>query len=154
MNADARVLAEDVSWRLADITGSDDPASMHALLESAAARAEQLQPYRGQLSTMSPADLGEFWRKVEEASTPLALAGNFAQLRFSTDTADPANGALMMAMQEKATAIGTTLVWIELEWASLDESVVEVALADPALGRKTVLLKQISRETMQIVTKE
>lgn len=152
MNADARVLAEDVSWRLADITGSDDPASMHALLESAAARAEELQPYRGRLSTMTPTELGEFWRKVEEASTPLALAGNFAQLRFSTDTADPANGALMMAMQEKATAIGTTLVWIELEWASLHDSIVETSLRDPALGRWKHHLRVLRAQRPHLLT--
>ncbi len=135
MNADSRTLAEDVSWQLADITGSDDPAAMHALLDTAASQAELLQPYRGRLASLSAGELAQFWRQVEDASVPLALAGSYAQLRFSTDTADPANGALMMAMHERATAIGTTLVWVELEWAALDDAVADAVLTDPALAR-------------------
>ena len=135
MNATNETLAADVSWRLADITGSNDGSSIHALLDEAQARAVALQPRRGQLGSLSPAALGAFWQAVEDASEPLARAGNFAQLRFATDTADPANGALMMAMQERATAIATTLVWVELEWASLDDAFVDTVLADPALLR-------------------
>ena len=152
MNADSRVLAADVSWRLADITGSDDPASMHALLDVAASRAAELQPYRGRLAGLSAEDLGEFWNMVEQASVPLTLAGNYAQLRFSTDTADPANGALMMAMQERATAIGTTIVWVELEWASLDDAVVEAVLNDPALARWKHHLRVVRAQRPHLLT--
>ena len=135
MNAPDPRLAADVSWRLSDITGSDDGSSIHPILDDAAARAERLQRFRGQLATMTAADLGAFWQEVEDISELLGRVGNFAQLRFATDTADPANGALMMAMQEEATAIGTTLVWIELEWAALDDAFVDAALDDAALGR-------------------
>ncbi len=135
MNATNETLAADVSWRLADITGSNDGSSIDALLDDAQARAVDLQPMRGRLGSLTPVELGAFWQAVEDASEPLARAGNFAQLRFATDTADPANGALMMAMQERATAIATTLVWVELEWASLGDAYVDAVLADPALGR-------------------
>ena len=135
MNATNETLAADVSWRLSDITGSNEGSSIDALLDDAQARAVELQPFRGRLGSMSAAELGSFWQAVEDASEPLARAGNFAQLRFATDTADPANGALMMAMQERATAIATTLVWVELEWASLDDALVDKVLADPALVR-------------------
>lgn len=135
MNATNETLAADVSWRLSDITGSNEGSSIDALLDDAQARATNLQPFRGRLGSMSAAELGSFWQAVEDASEPLARAGNFAQLRFATDTADPATGALMMAMQERATAIATTLVWVELEWASLDDALVDTVLADPALVR-------------------
>ena len=135
MNATNETLAADVSWRLSDITGSNEGSSIDALLDDAQARAVELQPFRGRLGSMSAAELGSFWQAVEDASEPLARAGNFAQLRFATDTADPATGALMMAMQERATAIATTLVWVELEWASLDDALVDKVLADPALVR-------------------
>ncbi len=34
----------------------------------------------------------------------LGRAGSYAALRFSTDTADPANGALLQKVQERETA--------------------------------------------------
>ncbi len=135
MNVHNETLAADIAWRLADITGSDDGASINALLDDAEVRAASLQPMRGRLGSITATELGAFWQTVEDASEPLARAGNFAQLRFATDTADPANGALMMAMQERATAIATKLVWVELEWAALDDAFVDAVLADPALQR-------------------
>src|SRR3989442_15743515 len=56
-------------------------------------------------------------------------AGTFASLKFSTDTADPANGALLQLAQERGTAIETTLLFFELEWAALEQDRVDELLA-------------------------
>src|SRR5262249_55884885 len=60
-------------------------------------------------------------------------AGSYAALRFSTDTADPANGALLQLAQERGTAIETTLLFFELEWAALSEERAEQLLASDRL---------------------
>ena len=60
-------------------------------------------------------------------------AGSFASLRFSTDTADPERGALMQKVQERATAIETTLLFFELEWAALPDEQADALLADSSL---------------------
>lgn len=135
MNASDTRPAGQVAWRLSDITGSDDGQSVHPLLDDASGRAEALQRFRGRLGSLTASELAAFWMELEEASELLARVGNFAQLRFATDTADPANGALMMAVQERSTAIGTTLVWVELEWAALDDAFVDAVLADEQLTR-------------------
>lgn len=135
MNAPDATLAGQVAWRLSDITGSDDGQSIYPLLDDASTRAEALQRFRGRLGSLTASELAAFWMELEEASDLLARVGNFAQLRFATDTADPANGALMMAVQERSTAIGTTLVWVELEWAALDDAFVDSVLADEQLTR-------------------
>ena len=49
------------------------------------------------------------------------------------DTADPARGALLQRMQEKATAIETALLFFELEWAALDDDRAEELLATEGL---------------------
>ena len=59
--------------------------------------------------------------------------GYYAALRFSTDTADPANGALLQHVQEQETAIQTTLLFFELEWAALDDARAEELLAEDGL---------------------
>src|SRR5215831_5192810 len=60
-------------------------------------------------------------------------AGTFAVLRFSTDTAEPANGALLQLVLERTTAIETTLLFFELEWAALAEERAEELLAGDGL---------------------
>ena len=49
-----------------------------------------------------------------------------------TDTADPARGALLQLMQERATEIETKLLFFELEWAALDDDRAEELLAADA----------------------
>ena len=60
-------------------------------------------------------------------------AGSYASLRFSTDTADPARGALLQRVQERATEIETQLLFFELEWAALDDERAEELLAGDEL---------------------
>ncbi len=60
-------------------------------------------------------------RELEAIHELLGRAGSYAALRFSTDTADPANGALLQKVQEQETAIETTLLFFELEWAALSQ---------------------------------
>ena len=55
-------------------------------------------------------------------------AASYASLRFSTDTADPARGALLQRMQERATEIETKLLFFELEWAAIDDARAEALL--------------------------
>ncbi len=60
-------------------------------------------------------------------------AGYYAALRFSTDTADPANGALLQKVQEQETQLQTTLLFFELEWAALSDERAEQLLAGEGL---------------------
>ncbi len=60
-------------------------------------------------------------QELAEIHELVGRAGYYAALRFSTDTADPANGALLQKVQEQETAIETTLLFFELEWAALPD---------------------------------
>ena len=61
-------------------------------------------------------------------------AGSWASLRFAVDSADEANGARMQRVQERATDIGSKLIFFELEWAALDDADAEALLADERLA--------------------
>jgi oligoendopeptidase F len=74
-----------------------------------------------------------------------ARAGYFAALRFSTDTADPANGALMQWVQEQETTIQTTLLFFELEWAALPDERAEELLAGQGLDFARHHLRNVRR---------
>ena len=45
--------------------------------------------------------------ELEEINELVGRAGSFASLQFATDTADPARGALLQLVQERATEIET-----------------------------------------------
>ena len=72
-------------------------------------------------------------RELAELQELAGRAGSYAILNFSGNTADPARGALLQRMQEKATAIETALLFFELEWAALDDERAEELLAADGL---------------------
>jgi oligoendopeptidase F len=67
--------------------------------------------------------------QLAELSELIGRAANFAHLRFAADTADPANGALVALVTERATAIRTELLFFELEWVALEDDRAEELLA-------------------------
>src|SRR5439155_13899328 len=71
--------------------------------------------------------------------------GAFAYLNFATDTGDPARGAVLQKVEERATAVGTELIFFELEWAAVPDERAEELLADPALDRWRHFLKSARR---------
>jgi oligoendopeptidase F len=89
--------------------------------------------YAGKLDELDSAGLREAMQELAEIHELVARAGYYAALRFSTDTADPANGALLQKVQEQETAIQTTLLFFELEWAALGDDRAEELLSGEGL---------------------
>jgi oligoendopeptidase F len=121
---------EDVSWDLSPLVHGEDDAGADRLLDEASQRAQAFaDSYAGRLGELEPADFAAAVRELQEISELAARAGNYAMLRFSIDTADPALGALLQRVQEKSTQIETKLIFFELEWAALDDDRAEALLA-------------------------
>ena len=72
-------------------------------------------------------------RALETINELVGRAASYASLQFATDTADPERGALLQAMQERATEIETKLLFFELEWAALDDERADTLLAADGL---------------------
>lgn len=126
---DADLAAEGVEWDLETLL---DGVALDGLLDAADVIAAELaERGRGQIATMSAAELGAFHARYGELLDRLGRAESYAGLRFAGDTSDPANGALMARVQERATAISTRLLFIDLEWADAADEHVEAILADP-----------------------
>jgi oligoendopeptidase F len=121
---------EDVSWDLSPLVHGEDDAGADRLLDEASQRAQAFaDSYAGRLGELEPADFAAAVTELQEISELAARAGNYAMLRFSIDTADPALGALLQRVQEKSTQIETKLIFFELEWAALDDDRAEALLA-------------------------
>ncbi|MFN8025130.1 MAG: M3 family oligoendopeptidase [Acidimicrobiia bacterium] len=137
---DARALdlaAADVAWDLEPLVavdGAAGEAGVDALIADAKARADALQEYRGKLATLSAADFAAVMHELAAISEAIGRAGNYTGLRFAVDTSDPAVGALMMSVEERSTAIGNEILFVELEWAAIDDAHADELLASDELA--------------------
>ena len=110
------------AWDLEPLVDGEGPEGVERRLD---AGPRALAGLRGALCRQAGrARQPRAWREAmhELARDPGARSGAPAPmpaLRFSTDTADPAAGALLQEVQERETAIETTLLFFELEWAAL-----------------------------------
>lgn len=134
--------AEDVAWDLdtllaVDAAGDGDgPARVHQLLDAARARAEALtERSKGAVATLDGPGLAALLDELAAIHDLSYRAGNYAQLRFATDTSDAARGALVQQVSEALSGVSATLVWFELEWVAIDDAAADAVASHPALDR-------------------
>jgi oligoendopeptidase F len=126
---------EQTAWELDPLVKGAGPDGARRQLSEALELAKVFaERYAGQVSQLDAAGLEEAMRQLERVEDLVGRAGTYAGLRFSVDTADPANGALLQEVQERGTEIQTTLLFFELEWAVLDDERVAMLLADERLS--------------------
>ncbi len=125
---------ERAAWDLEPLLDGEGESGVQRRLEEALTRARALaERHAGRLGELDGSGLAEAMSELAGIYELVGRAGTYAGLRFSTDTADPANGALLQMVQERETAIETTLLFFELEWAALPEERAEELLTDPGL---------------------
>ena len=127
---------EAVAWDLAPLLddAGDPVAAVDAMLAAAQERADAISAaHAGKVDQLDGPGLVAVMREFAELQEIAGRAGSYAMLNFSGNTADPARGALLQRMQEKATAIETALLFFELEWAALDDARAEELLAADGL---------------------
>ncbi|MBN1836549.1 MAG: M3 family oligoendopeptidase [Spirochaetales bacterium] len=121
-------------WDLKDLyTGPGDPA-ISADLEDTLQRAEALGRYRERVAVLTAGELHELLSEYERIVERSSRAATFAYLSWSTDTEDPARGALLQRMQEHSSKLHQSLLFLELEWANLPDERAQAQMEDPALA--------------------
>jgi oligoendopeptidase F len=126
----------ETEWDLTPLLNGagDDRAGTERMLDEARDRASAFsQAHAGKVAELDPAGLRDAMHELETINELIGRVGSYASLRFSVDTADPANGALLQLVQERATEVETLLLFFELEWAALQDDQAEALLADPGL---------------------
>ena len=128
--------AEEISWDLSDLyEGGDDPRLEADVQEAEEAAAAFRDRYYGKTAELTAAELREAIEERERIESILTRAIYFAHLRFATDMADPARGALVAKLTEKGAALDTQLLFFGLEIADLDDAAAEALMADVELER-------------------
>ncbi|TML99663.1 MAG: M3 family oligoendopeptidase [Actinobacteria bacterium] len=130
--ADPKLLQTE--WDLEPLVYGEGEAGVDRLLSETTERASAFaERYAGKLEKIESAELERAMLELAEIQDMLGRAASYAGLLFSTDTADPARGALLQRTQERATEIETKLLFFDLEWAALDDARAEELLADEGL---------------------
>lgn len=127
---DVDLTAGDVAWDLETLL---EGKSIDDLFGEAETIVTNIENYRGKIAGLDASGMAALMQKMADLQDALGRAGNYAMLKFSENTADPERGAQMMRMQELSTALATRLVFVELEWAGVDDNHATTLLADPAL---------------------
>ena len=119
---------EQTAWDLGALVDGEGPDGVGRRLQEALTRSQAFaERYAGKLGELDRAGLAGAMQELAAIHDLVGRAGTYAALDFSTDTSDPARGALLQRTQEQGTAIETTLLFFELEWAALpDERVREL----------------------------
>lgn len=113
--------ATDVAWDLDPLVDGKGVAGVDSLLDDAERRASDIAHHRGQIGRFDAAGLEALMRDLAVVHELVGRAGSYAGLHFSVDTADPERGALLQHVEERSTAIGTQLLFVELEWAAVPD---------------------------------
>ncbi len=117
------------AWDLEPIVDGEGAAGVERLLDEALERGARFaQAYTGRVATFDGAGLRDAMIELAAILQLVDRAGSYAMLRFTTDSVDPARGALLQNVQERGTELETQLLFFELEWAALDDDAAEALL--------------------------
>lgn len=149
--SDPDLTAASVAWDLEPLV-EGGAAGVASLLDHADALAEEVAGSRGRVADLDAAQLDALMRRLADLHDALGRAGSYASLRFAVDTADPEVAALMQRVQERSTAIGTRLLFVDLEWAAVDDDHAEQLTADPTLAWCAHHLRSLRRYRDHLLT--
>ncbi len=137
---------QDVAWDLEPLVDSGGPEGADRLLAEADERASAFAGrYAGRVAKLDGGELAAAMSELQAIAELVGRVGSYAQLRFSVDTADPANGALLARVHEQATAVETKLLFFDLEWAAVDDERAEEMLSADGLETSRHHLRTVRR---------
>jgi oligoendopeptidase F len=132
------------SWDLSDLYPSpDSPLVQEDLARAEKAAKSFAQAHAGTLASLSGAALAAVITEYERIQEILGRVGSYAQLLFAEDSTNPENGRFYQTVSERLTAIGSELIFFTLELNRMDDTVLEVKLADAALARYQPWLRDL-----------
>jgi oligoendopeptidase F len=144
---------QDVAWDLEPLVEGEGTEGAERMLDEAEERAARFaERYAGRVAGLDGPELAEAMAETQAIAELVGRAGNYAHLRFSVDTLDPANGALVARVSEKATAVETKLLFFDLEWAALDDDRAEALLAADGLDTSRHHLRTVRRYRPYLLT--
>jgi len=131
-------------WNLSHLYDSPQDPDLERDLAQAARRAGAFQvSYRGALTDLDGAGLGQAIKEYEAILEMLHKALGYGQLLFSVSTGDAEIGRFYQTLQERVTNISADTLFFTLEINRLDEGLLDAKLADPGARHYQPWLREV-----------
>ena len=125
----------EAAWDLSALVDGDEDTGVTRQLDEAVERSTVFAAtHAGTVADRDAAGLAVAMHELAAINELVGKAASFASLRFATDTADAARGAMLQLVQERATEIETKLLFFELEWAAVSDDRAAELLSDESLA--------------------
>jgi oligoendopeptidase F len=122
-------------WNLADLYDGPNAAAFAADLAKGEADAKAFsQKYQGKLAGLSGAALGGAIKAYDDLSDLVGRVGSYAQLYYVGDTTDSDRAKFYGDVNDKMTALSTSLLFFELELNQIDDAELALKMKDKALA--------------------
>ena len=124
-----------ITWNLDELLSLPGEAGIDAALAEAENRLNGLaSAYRGKISGLSAVRMHALLSEYEAILDLAGRAESFASLSWTTQTDDPARGALLQKVTERQSALAQKAVFLDIEWANVPEETAAALTADPLLS--------------------
>jgi len=139
-------------WNLTDLYSGLEAPEIQLDLDRADAESRNFETdYKGKLAELAGASdggrrLAEAVRRYEKIEDLMGRLISYAGLVYATDTTDPVNAKFYGDVQERITAASLHLLFFTLELNRIDDTVLDRAMADPALGHYRPWLEDVRKE--------
>lgn len=128
------MLAEDVRWDLSHLYATPD--ALRTDLARTLDEASALEAaFAGRLATLATDELAAFFQRLEAVHDAMGRAYTYAFLAWATNTLDADAGALLQEVKEAYATFSRQLVFVEVEWAALDEDAARRRYDAPKMAR-------------------
>jgi oligoendopeptidase F len=139
-------------WNLADLYAAMDAPAIKQDLERGENECIAFEKdYKSRLSGIASGPgagkaLAEAVRRYETIEDVLGRLISYAGLLYSGNSTDPAVAKFYGDMQERITAASLHLLFFQLELNRLEDSLLDAAMADPALGHYRPWIEDIRKD--------
>jgi oligoendopeptidase F len=131
-------------WNLADLYPGTESQALAGDLDAAARDAKSFKAsYAGKVATLSGAELGAAIVTYEKIDETIGRVMSYAQLVYAGDMSSSENGKFSQSMRERATEIGSDLLFFGLEINRIEDADLEDKLKAPELARYQPWLRDV-----------
>jgi oligoendopeptidase F len=128
--------AENVSWNLGDLVAPPADAGIETALTDADRRLDAFAArFRGKVGSLSAPEMRALLEEYESIIELVGRVESYASLSWSTQSDDPARGALLQKVSERQSRLSQKGVFLDIEWANAPDDAAARLIADPLLSR-------------------
>ena len=129
--------AEGIRWDLSDLYAAHDDPRIDLTIKDCYARAERFADrFRALMQdheTLTAESLLQALSELESIYETLGRVGSYAGLLYAADTAKPEYQDLTQRVEQRSTEIRNLLLFFELEWLKVNDTIASRLIADPTL---------------------